>query len=103
MVRRELTEPNAALAGAIPDISFARFRASMVTFNEERAPFRPFGLGRLETVSMVGTRDSGEISVWRVQAARKEPNANRNTSVILYFAITGAAARKRNRVQELGW
>ena len=36
-------EPNAALAGVMVDISFARFRASMVTFNEEMTSPRPFG------------------------------------------------------------
>ena len=36
MARRTLTEPKAAFAGVIPDISFARFRASMATLNAER-------------------------------------------------------------------
>jgi hypothetical protein len=56
IVRRALTEPNAALAGAISTMSFARFKASMAIFNEERAPSRPFG--RREFASMVETRGS---------------------------------------------
>ena len=53
-----MTEPNTALAGEIQEISFARSRASMATFSEERAPSRPFG--RWSFASMVKTRDSLE-------------------------------------------
>jgi len=53
IVRRALTVPNTALAGKIPHISFARFRASMDTFNEVRVLSRPFG--RWDLGSMVET------------------------------------------------
>jgi len=43
IVRRILTEPKTALAGVTLAASFARFRASMATFNEEMVPSRPFG------------------------------------------------------------
>jgi len=33
-----MTAPKGALAGEIPQTSFARFMASIATFNEERAP-----------------------------------------------------------------
>jgi hypothetical protein len=58
-----MTEPNAAFAGAISTMSFARFRASMVTFNVERAPSRPFGLWGF--VSMVETGGNCEKTAWR--------------------------------------
>ena len=37
-----LTEPKTALAGVMLDISFARFKVSMATFNEERVNSRGF-------------------------------------------------------------
>lgn len=40
--RRMLVDANTALAGVMLEISFARSRASMATFNVERAPSRPF-------------------------------------------------------------
>jgi hypothetical protein len=36
------TEPKTALAGVMLEISFARFRPSIATFNAEMAPSRPF-------------------------------------------------------------
>ena len=33
IARRALTEPKAALAGMVLEVSFARFMSSMVTFN----------------------------------------------------------------------
>jgi len=47
IVRRTLTEPKTALAGVIVEISFARFKVWMATFNEERVPSRPFGFCEL--------------------------------------------------------
>ena len=38
-----MTEPKTTLAGVMLEASFARFKASMATFNEERVPPRPFG------------------------------------------------------------
>ena len=64
MVRRTLTEPNTALAGAMPEISFARFSVSIVTFNDERVPSRSFG--RWGFASMVEGRGVREKTVWRV-------------------------------------
>ena len=48
--------PKAALAGGMPTASFARFRVSMATFNEEIGPSPPFG--RWEFASIVGNRGS---------------------------------------------
>jgi hypothetical protein len=48
-----MTEPNAALAGAMSTMSFARFMASMAIFNEERTLSRLFDRG--EFASMVET------------------------------------------------
>ena len=53
MVNTTLTEPKTALAGVTLEISFARFIASMDTFNVERRPPRP--LGRWELVAIVET------------------------------------------------
>jgi hypothetical protein len=61
IVRRAMTDPNAALAGAMSTMSFARFMASMATFNEERASSRPFG--RWELASIVETGGSCEKTV----------------------------------------
>ena len=38
MARRTLAEPKTALAGVMLEISFARLRVSMATFNAERRP-----------------------------------------------------------------
>ena len=51
MVSTTLTEPKTAFAGVTLDISFARFIASMDTFNVETRPPRP--LGRREVVAIV--------------------------------------------------
>jgi hypothetical protein len=56
IVSRTLTEPKTALAGVMLDISFARFKVSIVTFSVERAPFRPFG--RWEFAAIVEDRGS---------------------------------------------
>ena len=58
IVRTTLTEPKTALAGVMLDISFARFKASMATFNADIAPSR--SLGRWDPAFMVETRGSGE-------------------------------------------
>ena len=42
IVRRTLAEVNADLAGITPVDSFARFKASMAVFSEERVSFRPW-------------------------------------------------------------
>lgn len=55
-----MTEPNTALAGVIQEISFARPRASMATFNEDRAPSR--GFGRWDFVSMVEAQGGWEYA-----------------------------------------
>ena len=64
IVRRTLTEPNAAFAGVILEISFARFRASMAIFNDESVAsrrFRRWGFA----LSMVKSRGRCEEGVWR--------------------------------------
>ena len=58
-----MREPNTALAGEIQEISFARSRAPMTTFNEERASSR--GFDRWDFVSMVDVRGSWENVVGR--------------------------------------
>ena len=55
VVRITLTEPKAAEAGVILEISFARLKASMAAVNAETVFSRP--LGRLD--SMVGMRGEG--------------------------------------------
>ena len=42
IVRRKPTEGKTAFAGVIPEPPFAGFRPSVVVFNVERAPSRPF-------------------------------------------------------------
>ena len=51
---RTLTEPKTALAGVLPEISFARLKASMNPFSVEMTPSR--SLGRWDPVSMNETR-----------------------------------------------
>jgi len=46
-----LTVPNAALAGVMPNTSFAIFTASIAAFNEERVASERFG--RCDVVDMV--------------------------------------------------
>jgi hypothetical protein len=50
IVRRILAEVNAALAGVTLVAPFARFKAPMATFSDERAPSRPLGLWDLSAV-----------------------------------------------------
>lgn len=54
MVRRMLTELNAAVADEMQETSFAKFRSSMAAFNEERTQALSFGLWDL--FSMTKTR-----------------------------------------------
>jgi hypothetical protein len=54
MVRRALTEPKTAFAGVALEISFARFRASMATFREERRPSCAFDCWDLVAIVEVG-------------------------------------------------
>ena len=51
---RTVVEPNAAFAGMMFEVSFARLRVSMATFNEERAP--PCPIGRWDLSVIVGTQ-----------------------------------------------
>ena len=63
MARRTLTEPKAAFAGVIPDISFARFRASMATSNAERRLSLP--PCRWDFEAIVETRGRWKETVWQ--------------------------------------
>jgi len=63
MVRRTPAEVNAALTDITLVASFARFKASMAVFSEERISFCPFG--RLVLVAMVEIKDSWEKAVQR--------------------------------------
>jgi len=56
MTRRAPTEPKVALACVILESSFARSRASIAPFNEERAPSGPFGCR--DFAAMVETQGS---------------------------------------------
>jgi len=60
-VRRTLAEVNAVLAGVTPVASFARFKASMAVFSEERVSFCPW-----VSVAMVKIQDCCEKAVQRV-------------------------------------
>jgi len=56
VARIMVTEPKTALAGAIPEASFARFKASIAVFNSEMSPSRP--LDRWDPAFMVEIRGS---------------------------------------------
>ena len=68
IVRRALTEPKTALAGVMLATSFARFMASIATFNAEMVPSRPFG--RSGVAAMVEPKRGGKKTVLR-EAVRK--------------------------------
>ena len=61
ITRRMLTELKTALAGVTLESSFARFRASMAIFSEERTASRPFG--RWDLSAMVEKKGSYEEAV----------------------------------------
>ena len=65
-----MTVSKTALTGGMGVAAFAKFRVSMVTFNKERAPSRPFGCWDL--AAMVEMQDSWEKAVWRV-SCEEEP------------------------------
>ena len=70
IVRRTLAEVNADLAGITPVDSFARFKASMAVFSEERVSFCPCVL-----VAMVRMQDSCEKEVQPVYCGEESgPN-----------------------------
>ena len=74
MVRMTLTEPKAAFAGVMLQISFARFRVSMVTLNIEMVPPRP--LGRWRFACMIEGRGIWEKRrVHRARAVRESTQA----------------------------
>jgi len=60
VVRRALAEVNAVLADATPVASFARFKALIVVFSDERTSFRPW-----VSVAMVKVQDSREKAMQR--------------------------------------
>jgi hypothetical protein len=72
MVRRTPTEPNAATAGVILDSSFARFRPSMATFNEERTWSRPGDLSAMVETGVAARKRCG------VKVMRKNLNLDRD-------------------------
>jgi len=80
IVSRTLTEPKTALAGVMLDISFARFRVSMVTFSVEMTPFRPFG--RWEFVAIVESRGRCEEDAWNT-GWKEEPEPQQTRAAIL--------------------
>jgi hypothetical protein len=69
MAKRMLAEPKAALAGVIPDISFARARAWMATFNAERMLSLPSRCWDFEAI--VETRGGWEETVRQVGCEEK--------------------------------
>ena len=74
IVRRTLTEPNAALAGVMLEISFARSMASMAAFNDERTPSSR-RCDRRESASMVETRGRQENDAFQ-RAVREDTSPN---------------------------
>ena len=70
------------MAGVTLEISFARFTASMATFNKERASSRRFC--RRESVSMVESRGVCEKRCCR-RAVRKSPSPNPNADERRFF------------------
>jgi hypothetical protein len=52
IVRRTVTEPKATVAGVKPEISFARFRDTMATFNIEKTLSRPLAGWGLEAIEL---------------------------------------------------
>ena len=71
IVRRELTEPKTALAGAMLATSFARFMASMATFIVEMVPSCP--LGSWGVAAIVEAQRCGEKTVL-LEGVRKSPS-----------------------------
>ena len=61
MVRRMVTEPKIAFAGAMLETSFARFSPSIAAFSDERTSFLPYG--RWEPSAIVETQSSYEKGV----------------------------------------
>ena len=59
IVRRTAAEVKAALAGVMLEASFARFTASMATFNREMVPSRL--LGRYNVAAMVVRKSGGAL------------------------------------------
>jgi thymidine phosphorylase len=70
-LKRELTDPKAALAGVMLEVSSAESRVSMPASNVERVLSRPSG--SREFVAIVEALGSREGVVWS-KAARRIPN-----------------------------
>lgn len=83
IVRRILTEPKMALTGVMLEISFPRFRASIATFNEERAS------GRFGLASMFETRSGRERKAWRAGCEERPGHPNPAILPQLCHSVTG--------------
>ena len=81
MVRRTITELKAALAGVILQISFARFRASMVMVNVERALRRSVG----------GWKFACMVEGLKIWEKRRGYGKHRNTEVVVVVRMGGAS------------
>jgi len=78
--------PKTAFAGVMLDTSFARFMASIATFNEEGRPPRSFG--RWDLLSMNQSKGTTRIRC-KVEVTSKGADADRD-----------AAARKRRHLMK---
>ena len=79
VVSRTVVDANAAFAGTTLEVSFARLRASMATFSEDRVPSCPSG--RWELVVMVRPQSSHEEAVRH--ASREEEDIETSVHPII--------------------
>ena len=73
MVSKALTNPKAAVAGVMLEISLARLRASIAKFSIERALSRPFCRWNVEAIIVF--RGRAKAKVWQ-KSCEEEPNQN---------------------------
>ena len=66
IVRRTPTEPKTTLAGVMLETSFARFMASMATFNEETAPVLGFCRESALIVETAARKGCGTLAVQKL-------------------------------------
>ena len=96
IVRRAPTEPKTALAGVMLETSFARFMASMATFNEERVPARLFD--RWNFASMVQSQCGDKMTVTAGRAGCEERPATKDGRQLCHDTLGASLERDRIRV-----
>lgn len=77
-----LTEPKIPLAGAIVEVPFARFMASMAAFSAETVLSRSFV--RRDLASIVGTRGNRENTVKR-EGCEEGPEPERDGRQVCHY------------------